>query len=141
VHDILAVRALEEAKEQTRLLKAILKVLLHEALYGTIGASMNPLIPGSTHTFTVTVTPADATIVASESVWTSSDTTNAPVTEVDETGLVATVAISSTATVGTPFTLSWSYTNSDGSVASATLVETVVAPVIDVTGGVITETT
>jgi hypothetical protein len=71
----------------------------------------------------------------------SSDTVNAPVS-VDSTGLVATVALPSTAVVGTSFTLTVSYTNADGTVATGTIsLSVVAAPSPDITSFVINQTT
>jgi hypothetical protein len=97
-----------------------------------------PIAPGNSPQFAVTPTPTGVTTLAANTVWSSSDTTNAPVTAnaSDATGLTATVNIPSTAVVGTTFTLTWTYTNADGTVATpATLSLTIVALVTDVTGG------
>jgi hypothetical protein len=88
--------------------------------------ALTPIAPGNSPQFTATPVPATA-VPSTPPTWTSSDTANAPFT-VDSTGLVATVAISSTATVGASFTLTVSYTNADGTVATGSITETIVAP-------------
>ena len=100
-----------------------------------------PIAPGNSPQFGVTPTPAGVTALAANTVWSSSDTTNAPVTmnAADATGLSATVNIPSTAVVGTAFTLTWTYTNADSKVATATISLTISALVIDVTGGSIAQ--
>lgn len=104
--------------------------------------TMLPIAPGFSPVYTATPVPS-GTFPAPGNVptWTSSDTVNAPVTE-DATGLVATVAIPLTAVVGTVFTLTISYTNADGVVATGTLDQTiVVAPPADIQAFTITQTT
>lgn len=92
---------------------------------------------GNSPQYGVTPTPTGVSTFAAQTVWSSSDTVNAPVTmnASDPSGLTATVAIASTAPVGTVFTLTWQYTNADGTVVTVTLQQTTVAPVVDVTGG------
>lgn len=102
---------------------------------------MFPIAPGFSPVYTATPIPT-GTFPAPGNlpVWTSSDTTNAPVTA-DATGLVATVAIPATAIVGTSFTLTVTYTNSDGVVATGTLAQTIVAaPPSDITAFSIAQT-
>lgn len=86
---------------------------------------MTPIAPGSSPVYTATPQPTGS-VPATRPTWTSSDTTNATVT-VDATGLIATVAIPATAVVGTSFTLSVSYTNADGTIATGSLTQTIVA--------------
>jgi hypothetical protein len=103
--------------------------------------ALTPLSPGFSPQFTASPIPAGAVLNSSQPVptWTSSDTTNAPVTA-DSTGLVGTVAIPASASVGTSFTLTVSYTNLDGTVASGSASFTIVAPPQqDVTGFTITQ--
>ena len=90
---------------------------------------MQPIAPGFSPVFTATPQPAGNVLNPAQPVpsWTSSDPTNAPVS-VDSTGLVATVAIPSTAVVGTAFTLTVSYTNADGTTATGSFAGTIVAP-------------
>lgn len=100
-----------------------------------------PIAPGFSPVFTATPTPAGTAlgpgIVA---VTSSSDTVNAPVTT-DATGLIATVAIPTTAVVGTAFTLTTTATNADGTVATGSATFTIVAPPSpDVTGFTIAQT-
>jgi hypothetical protein len=87
---------------------------------------LTPLAPGNSPVFTATPVPSTA-VPATPPTWTSSDTTNAPVS-VDATGLVATVAIPASAPVGTAFVLTVSYTNADGTVATGSFSGTIVAP-------------
>lgn len=139
MHDYLASEILKTQLETNHLLREILNVLRHNITSGTIsqGDPMQLATPGSTLGFTVTPAPADATIITDASVWTSSDPTNAPVTG---NGLSASVTLAANAPVGGTFTLTWTYTNADGTTATTTITETVVAPVIDVTGGDIEQT-
>jgi len=145
MHDYLASEILKELHEQTVLLRSIQRILKHanprNVTSGELskGDPMAPIIPGSLHIFTVTPEPTDATFIPTDSVITSSDTVNAPVT-VDETGLIGTVSIAADAPVGTEFTLTWTYTNADGTTATASITETIVAAVVDVTGGTIEQT-
>jgi hypothetical protein len=102
----------------------------------------NPMVsiaPGNSPVFTATPVPATS-VPSTPPTWTSSDTTNAPIT-VDPTGLIATVAIPSTAVVGTSFTLEISYTNADGTVATGSTTQTIVsAPSPDITSFTIEQT-
>ena len=100
---------------------------------------MFPIAPGFNPVYTATPVP-EGSVPSTPPTWTSSDTTNAPVT-VDASGLVATVAIPSTAVVGTAFTLTVSYTNADGIVATGSLSQTIVAaPPADITSFTIAQT-
>ena len=103
--------------------------------------TMLPIAPGFSPEFTATPAPAGTfPAPGNVPVWTSSDTTNAPVTA-DASGLVATVAIPATATVGATFTLTITYTNADGVVATGTLDQTIVAaPPSDITSFTIAQT-
>ena len=139
MHDYLASEILNTQHETNHLLREILHALRHNVTSGTIsqGDLMQLATPGSTLGFTVTPSPANATVLTDASVWTSSDPTNAPVTG---NGLSASVTLAADAPVGGAFTLTWVYTNADGTTATATIAETVIAPVIDVTGGTIEQT-
>jgi hypothetical protein len=77
------------------------------------------IAPGNSPQFQATVTPTGAATVAAQGVWASSDSVNAPVTQntSDATGLTATVNIPTSAVAGTAFTLSFTYTNADGTSA------------------------
>ena len=88
--------------------------------------SMLSISPGNSPQFTATPVPSTSA-PSTPPTWVSSDTTNAPVS-VDPTGLIATVAIPAGATVGAAFTLTVSYTNADGTVATGTTSQTIVAP-------------
>jgi hypothetical protein len=87
--------------------------------------TMLPIAPGSSPQFTVSPVPVTS-IFSTPPTWTTSDTVNAPIT-IDSTGTVATVAIPLSATVGASFTLSATYTNPDGSIATGTTSQTIVA--------------
>jgi len=90
-------------------------------------ATLVPIAPGNSPVYTATPIPSDASLATgSVPTWTSSDTANAPIT-VDATGLVATVAIPTSATVGATFVLTINYTNPDGAVATGRLSQTIVA--------------
>jgi hypothetical protein len=100
-----------------------------------------PIAPGYAPVFTATPVPAYNFQPGNLPTWTSSDTVNAPIS-VDATGLVATVNIPTTAVVGTNFTLSISFTNADGVVATGSIALTIVAdPQPDVTSFTIAQTT
>lgn len=93
--------------------------------------NMVPLAAGQTATFATTPIPATSVPnPAALPVWTSSDTTNAPVTAVatDTTGLSATVTFPSTVVAGVSFSLTITYTNGDGTVATQTNSFVTVAP-------------
>lgn len=100
-----------------------------------------PIAPGFSPVFTATPVPAGSVPnLATPPTWTSSDTTNASIS-VDSTGLVCTVAIPATAVVGTSVTLSISYTNADGTVATGSISITIVAaPSPDITSFSIVQT-
>ena len=103
---------------------------------------MQPIAPGFSPVFTATPQPAGNVLNPAQPVptWTSSDTTNAPVS-VDSTGLVATVAIPSTAVVGTSFTLTVSYTNADSATATGSFSGTIVAaPPMDISSFTVEQT-
>ena len=121
------------------------KLLHHFHLHNIVGFTISqtgddnmallPIAPGFSPVFTATPVPS-GTFPAPGNIptWVSSDTVNAPIT-VDSTGLIATVAIPTTATVGAAFTLTVSYTNADGVVATGTTSQTIVAaPPSDITG-------
>src|SRR5208337_72775 len=97
-----------------------------------------PIAPGFTPGFSTTTLPAGTVPdPATPPVWTSSDTTNAPLrpNSADATGLSTYVAIPTSATVGTTFSLTIDYTNADGTVATETDSFTIVAgPSPDITG-------
>ncbi len=90
------------------------------------GANMLPIEPGNSPVFTATPEPSSA-VLHTPPTWTTSDETNAPIS-VDSTGLVATVNIPTSATVGASFVLTISYTNPDGTVATGSTSQTIVAP-------------
>lgn len=94
--------------------------------------TMTPSAPGNSIVVDFTPVPANATLTTPPTI-VSSDNTNAPIV-VDPTGLIATVNLPNDAVVGTAFTLTCSYTNPDGNAATGTFSDTIVAPVVDVTG-------
>jgi hypothetical protein len=142
IREILAI-----VRENRHALHHILRILAPNRVLGgemsEIGDPMAllPIAPGNSPQFEVTPTPAGVTTLLAQSAWTSSDTTNAPVTAnaSDPTGLSATVNIPATAVVGTSFTLTWTYTNADGTTAPVTANFTIVALVLDVTGGTLVQ--
>jgi hypothetical protein len=99
-----------------------------------------PVAPGFSPVFTATPVPSTS-VPSTPPTWVSSDTVNAPIT-VDSTGLVATAALPISAVVGTSFTLTISYTNADGTVATGVISLTIVAPPSpDITSFTIAQTT
>jgi hypothetical protein len=100
--------------------------------------SMNPLAAGQTATFATTPIPSTSVPnPAALPVWSSSDTVNAPVVPVatDTTGLSATVTFPSTVVAGVTFSLTITYTNADGTIATQTnSFVTVAPPSPDITG-------
>ena len=82
------------------------------------------ITPGTSAVYTATPVPSTA-VPATPPTWTSSDPVNAPVTA-DPTGLIGTVNAPATA-VPTTFTLTVSYTNADGTVATGSVTDQVVA--------------
>jgi hypothetical protein len=109
---------------------------------GAPNMALIAIAPGSSPVFTATPVPAGtAPGPGLVPTWTSSDTVNAPVTA-DPTGLIGTVAIPTSAVVGTSFTLTVSLTNADGTVATGSASFTIVAaPSPDVTSFTIAQTT
>lgn len=98
---------------------------------------MVTLSAGNTATFATTPIPSTSVPVPANIVWTSSDTVNAPVSPntADATGLSTLVVFPSTVAAGVSFSLTVSYTNSDGTTATQTNSFTTVAPPSpDVTG-------
>ena len=109
---------------------------------GEPNMALVPIQPGQTPVFQVTPTfsgAAFATLAAQVAV-TSSDPTNFPVNLVatDPTGLTFEAPIPSTATPtggSESITITWTYTNTDGTVATVTGTVTENGIVDDVTGG------
>jgi hypothetical protein len=103
-----------------------------------IDMALVPLAAGQTATFATTPIPATSSPDPTKlPVWTSSDTVNAPVIPVatDKTGLSANVTFPSTTPAGVTFSLTITYTNADGTVATQTnSFTTVAAPSPDITG-------
>ena len=88
--------------------------------------ALPPIVAGSTVVYTATPVPSTS-VPSTPPTWTSSDPANAPVTA-DPTGLIGTVVIAAVAPVGTSYTVTISYTNADGSVATGSASDTTVAP-------------
>jgi len=137
-------RLLESQEKQTKLLdhnthlsEKILHLLEHPPLTGfTIrrtDMALTPLDPGAVATFTATPTPAGAVLPAGNvPSWTSSD----------PTGLIATVTIATTATVGASITLTITAAAlADGTIPTGSLTFQVGAvPPAEVSGFTITQT-
>ena len=102
---------------------------------------LTPPDPGNTLQFTATPTPAGSVLPSGVvPTWTSSDPTNAPVT-VDPTGLIATVVLSTSITVGESVTLTITATLPDGTTPTGSTTFTVgAAPPVEVTGFSIAQT-
>jgi hypothetical protein len=137
-------KILHEQRRTVQLLECVLALLVPPPITGFIiaqqGDPMLPIAPGFSPVFTATPVPATS-VPSTPPTWTSSDTTNAPIT-VDPTGLIATVAIPASAVVGTAFTLTVSYTNADATVATGSISLTIVAaPSPDITSFTIEQTT
>lgn len=140
---------MQEVREQTRVLHKILRVaqdirneLRHNVTSATISrqgdSTMNPVIPGSTQSYAVTLGPDNATVIPADGVWSSSDSVNAPIVG---DGLTATVTLSADIAVGATYDVEYMYTNADNTVVVAPIAsEVVVAPVVDVTSAEITRT-
>ena len=102
-----------------------------------------PIAPGNSPQFQVTVAPAGATVVASSSVYSINPNTSGSVATQnasDPTGLTVTVAIPSGAAIPFSDVLVWTYTNADGTIATASFPLTdSTTPVVDVTSGTIAQ--
>jgi len=96
---------------------------------------VNPLTPGSTAVYTATPLPTGSLPTKENpATWVSSDLVNAPISSVDELGLNATVAPPASAIAGSTFVLTVSYTNADGTVATGSVSDSIVAaPSPDIT--------
>ena len=108
----------------------------------TTTPSLPPLGPGVTAKFQVTPAPAGVVTEAANAAWSSSDEDNFPAVmdSTDPTGNTADVTIPTAETETEEVVLTWTYTNADGTAATATavfyLIGGTVTPV-DVTGGTI----
>jgi hypothetical protein len=129
-----------------RELSAIRQQLTPSTLTGgtfrQIGSLMVPIQPGNTPVFQVTPTFSGApfTTTAADAAVSSSDPTNFPVELVpsDATGLTFQAPIPTTATPtggSEAITVTWTYTNTDGTTATVTGTVTELGIVDDVTGG------
>ena len=103
---------------------------------------MIPFNPGNSPVITITPQPAGVELTQGAPTTVSSDPTNFPVS-VDSTGLIATFNLPTTATLGATATLTTSYVNADGTVATSTsqTFGPIVAPVVNVTGFLFEQTT
>ena len=129
------------------------KLLSHFNLHNIVGFVISqqgdnmppllPIAPGFSPVFTATPVPSTAVPNPSTPpVWTSSDTVNFPISTNLTNPLQVTVDIPSTATVGAAGTISLSYTNADGSVATGSFSWTIeAAPSPDITSFTIAQTT
>jgi hypothetical protein len=132
---------LEEMRHEIWLLREILQSLKPRPIITGFTdikeITMVPLAAGFTAKFATTPIPATSVPDPTKLVWTSSDPVNAPVSPnpADPTGLSTLVAFPPTVAAGVNFSLTLSYTNSDGSPASQTnSFETVAPPSPDITG-------
>jgi hypothetical protein len=137
----LAERTFEEMERNHRLLREILHLLKPRPIITGFTeiqeSTMVPLAAGQTATFATTPIPATSVPVPANLVWSSSDPVNAPVSPnaADPTGLSTLVAFPSNVAAGVSFSLTLSYTNSDGTPASQTnSFVTVAPPSPDITG-------
>lgn len=128
----------EELEEQEKLLREILQDVKpsHTVTGGIIRETGNPMIalkPGNSPQFGVSPLPAGVKTFAAQAVVTSADPADVIVMNAaDPTGLTFTDTINPAAVEPVTLTLTWTYTNTDGSVA--TVVGTF-SEVTDVTGG------
>ena len=124
--------------EELEAIKHILKP--HHAFHFSPIKEISPMVPlaaGQTATFSTTPIPSTVVLVPANIVWSSSDTTNAPVSPnpTDPTGLSTLVVFPSTTPGDLTFTLTVTYTNADGTVVTQPNDFTTVAPPpVDVTG-------
>lgn len=139
----------QELRELVKLFRELIQVLRHKTQDNVAGGAMHRLgdtmvaiQPGSTPVFQVTPTFSGAAFAldATKAAVTSSDPTNFPVALVatDTTGTTFEAAIPATATPtggSEAITVTWTYTNTDGTVATVTGTVTEVGIVDDVTGG------
>ena len=127
------------------------KLLDHFNLHNIVGFVISqqgdtmpllPIAPGFSPVFTATPVPSTAVPNPSTPpVWTSSDTVNFPIVTNLANPLQVTANIPSTATVGATGTISLSYTNADGSVATGSFSWTIVAaPSPDITSFTVAQT-
>ena len=97
--------------------------------------TMTPLAAGQTATFSTTAVPAGTAPDPSKITWSSSDTTNAPVSPntADASGLSTLVTFPTGTPEGLTFILTINYLNPDGkAVSQANSFVTVAAPPLDI---------
>lgn len=137
---------LHQQRETNRLLRRLVKDEEPKPITGFTFTQENPMLPfapGSSPVITITPLPAGVQLTQAAPTTVSSDPVNYPVS-VDATGLIATINIPATATVGAAAaTLTTTYTNADGTVATSTSQPfgPIVAAVTDVTGFTFAQTT
>jgi hypothetical protein len=139
-----------ELRETNRLLRQILCILLNKAHDNVTGGHISqqgeppmlPIAPGNTPKFLVTPTFSGApfALLAAQASVSSSDPTNFPVAldPTDPTGATFEAPIPSSAVIptgGEAITVTWTYTNADGTTAEVTGTVTEEGIVDDVTGG------
>jgi hypothetical protein len=162
VHDLIAqeiVRELKASNANLEVIKYLLEQIRNNLFHNfsrvlggvmyQVGDAMSlvPIQPGQTPKFLVapTFSGAPFTTVGAQAAVTSSDPANFPVAldlTDDPTGLTFEAAIPSTATPpagGEPITVTWTYTNTDGTVATVTGTVTENGITDDVTGGTFTQ--
>lgn len=142
--------AIEEARETNRQLRELVRLARKDQPHDNViggsitrtGDTMNPIAPGNTVKFLVSPTFSGAAFAldGTKAAITSSDPTNFPVSldPADPTGATFESVIPDTAApVGgsEDITVTWTYTNTDGKVATVTGTVTEVGIVDDVTGG------
>ena len=148
---IQTLRGLEQqGEEHSRLLRAILRVTsFPDRVLGgqfaqiSTGGIMLPIQPGNSPKFKVTPTFSGPPfpLVGSQASITTSDSTNAPASidlTDDPTGATFVLALTAAAVIaagGEALTVSWQYTNTDGTTAVVTGTVTEQGIVDDVTGG------
>jgi len=135
-------KVLEELEEQEKTLHEILENTKpsHNVTGGIIcrtGNLMIALKPGNSPKFVVSPLPAGVKTFAAQAVVSSADAADIITLDpTDPTGLTFTNTINPSATEPVTLTLTWTYTNTDGSVATVT---GTFSEVTDVTGGTMSQ--
>jgi hypothetical protein len=132
-------------RKELRLLKEILEEIRnqHRKVVRFIDIkeiNMVDLAAGNTATFATTPIPSTVTPDPTKLVWSSSDSVNAPLSSnsaADPSGLSVNVTFPKGVVAGVTFSLTLSYTNSDGTTATQTNSFTTVAPSGGGTGNVV----
>lgn len=133
----------DELKHEDKLLHEILENQKHPntvigGLIHQLGVSpMIALKPGNSPVFAVSPLPAGVKTLAAQAVVSSGDPADVIALNADDpTGLTFTDTINPAATEPVTLTLTWTYTNTDGSIATVT---GTFSEVTDVTGGTMTQ--